>query len=362
MGAPMAGVSGAKLAFETCRAGGLGFIAAGHLNSKEAFKQLEHEIEIFKELAAKAKANGDEGGQYPLCIGFISHSTFKEELGWNFVQHLLEDYEPDVVQFFAPAVSYPPPGVKAKIIVSNTVKLCQSYGCKVVAQVGSVKEAIEALDCGVDCIVAQGSEAGGHGIRRDLGNGTLSLTSTLVKIAEQKKRKIPVLAAGGIVDGRGLVAALALGADGVVLGTRLWASNEAAGPKAYKMALVETRSCDDVVRTQVFDMISNSYNTTKWPAPYDSSGVLRNLVTDAWDTKLNELESEILYPSNGSNIAAKFRKAAEGQRIDTACVYSGQGVGEIMSIEPAYGIIQKIQREAAESMTRLQRVCLPRDD
>jgi NAD(P)H-dependent flavin oxidoreductase YrpB (nitropropane dioxygenase family) len=67
-----------------------------------------------------------------------------------------------VVQFFAPAVSYPPPGVKAKINVPNIVKLCQSYGCKVVAQVGSVKEGIEALDAGVDCLVVQGSEAGGQ--------------------------------------------------------------------------------------------------------------------------------------------------------------------------------------------------------
>ena len=89
----MAGVSGAKLAFETCRAGGLGFIAAGHLNSKEAFKELEHEIETFKELAASASESKREN--YPLCIGFIGHSTFKEELGWNLVQHLLEDYEPD---------------------------------------------------------------------------------------------------------------------------------------------------------------------------------------------------------------------------------------------------------------------------
>jgi IMP dehydrogenase / GMP reductase domain len=96
MGAPMADVSGAKLAFETCRAGGLGFIAAGHLNSKEAFKKLEHEIEVFKKLAAEASGNGENGErQYPLCIGFIGHSTFKEELGWNLVQHLLEDYEPD---------------------------------------------------------------------------------------------------------------------------------------------------------------------------------------------------------------------------------------------------------------------------
>jgi NAD(P)H-dependent flavin oxidoreductase YrpB (nitropropane dioxygenase family) len=97
MGAPMADVSGAELAFETCRAGGLGFIAAGHLNNKEAFKRLEQEIATFKGLAASEAGNGNEGEErhFPLCIGFISHSTFKEAMGWNFVQHLLEDYEPD---------------------------------------------------------------------------------------------------------------------------------------------------------------------------------------------------------------------------------------------------------------------------
>jgi NAD(P)H-dependent flavin oxidoreductase YrpB (nitropropane dioxygenase family) len=95
MGAPMAGVSGAKLAFETCKAGGLGFIAAGHLNSKESFKNLEHEIQTFHDLVSSS-SNEDEGDErYPLCIGFIGHSTFKSEVGWNYVQNVLEDYEPD---------------------------------------------------------------------------------------------------------------------------------------------------------------------------------------------------------------------------------------------------------------------------
>jgi nitronate monooxygenase len=185
------------------------------------------------------------------------------------------------------------------------------------------------------------------------------LTARLVILAQERKRKIPVLAAGGIVDGRGLVAALGLGADGVVLGTRLWASEEAIGPKAYKNALVEARSCDDVVRTQVFDLIWNSFRTTIWPAPYDSSGVLRNRMTHEWDTKLHELANEIVHPSNGSNVVIKFKKAVESQRPDFACVYSGQGVGEISSIEPAYSIVQKIEKEAIESLMKLQTVLLP---
>jgi NAD(P)H-dependent flavin oxidoreductase YrpB (nitropropane dioxygenase family) len=93
MGAPMADVSGAKLAFETTRAGGLGFIAAGHLNSKEAFRSLEHEIGTFRDLVASSVEGEDR--TFPLCIGFIGHSTFKEELGWNLMQKLLEDYKPD---------------------------------------------------------------------------------------------------------------------------------------------------------------------------------------------------------------------------------------------------------------------------
>jgi nitronate monooxygenase len=201
-----------------------------------------------------------------------------------------------------------------------------------------------------------------HGIRRDIGNGTLSLTAGLVKLVQERKRKIPVLAAGGIVDGRGLVAALGLGADGVVLGTRLWASEEAIGPKAYKKALVEAESCDDVVRTQVFDMICNSFRTTKWPAPYDSSGVLRNRMTHEWDTKLHELANEIDYPSNGLDVAMKWTKAVEGQRPDSACIYSGQGVGEISSIEPAYDIVKMIEKEATESLMKLQNVFLPCED
>jgi nitronate monooxygenase len=365
MGAPMAGVSGAALAFETTKAGGLGFIAAGHLNSIDSFKELEKQIQKYRELAASASASPeDDNGEgktkhYPLAIGFIGHSTFSDELGWNLMENILEDYEPDVVQFFAPAIAYPPPSIKERIQSSNIVKLCQSYGCMVVAQVGSVHDGIEALDAGVDCLVAQGSEAGGHGIRRDGGNGTLNITAHLVKLAKERKRRIPVLAAGGIVDGKGLVSALALGADGVVLGTRLWASIEAQGPQSYKDALVATKSCDDVVRTQVFDTIWNSYRSTKWPSPFDSSGVLRNEMTEQWDVLIPELRKELESASPSRNVAKALQEAEEGQQVRTACVYSGQGVGEIDSIDHAYDIVKRIEHEATETLTLLQGMCSP---
>jgi nitronate monooxygenase len=181
-------------------------------------------------------------------------------------------------------------------------------------------------------------------------------------LAQQRKRKIPVLAAGGIVDGSGLVAALGLGADGVVLGTRLWASEEATGSRADKNALVDAKSCDDVVRTEVFDMINNSYKSIKWPAPYDSSGVLRNEITKEWDHRLSELKTQLTNPSNGLNVARVLQKAVDGRHVGSSFVYCGQGVGEISAIEPAYDIVSKIEKDAAATLSKLLSVFVPHDD
>mmetsp|Transcript_5527 Transcript_5527/g.13140 ORF Transcript_5527/g.13140 Transcript_5527/m.13140 type:complete len:219 (+) Transcript_5527:694-1350(+) len=203
-----------------------------------------------------------------------------------------------------------------------------------------------------------------HGIRRDLGNSTMSLTARLVRLAQERERRIPILAAGGIVDGRNLLAALSLGADGVVLGTRLWASQEALGSTAYKNALANAGSCDDVVRTRVFDTINNFYRQTKWPYPFDSSGTLRNDTTEAWDTSIPELEAEL----NSSKLASsaeeaslvkKLNEAEKEERTSEGCVYSGQGVGEIDSIDPAFDIVQQIESDAIESLSKLEDV-LPR--
>jgi len=340
MGAPMLGPSGGHLAAETCRAGGLGFLAAGHLNSKESLHSLEQEIDIFKELC---------NDEFPLCIGFIGHSTFATEQGWSLFENVLEDYSPMAIQIFAPAIAYMNNDSRTSV-----VQLAHSYGCKVIAQVGCEDDGVQALNEGVDCVIAQGTEAGGHGVRREHGCGTLSLTSRLVKRA---KGKTPVLAAGGIVDGSGLMAALSLGADGVVLGTRLWASKEAKGPAVYKDAMVAAASADQIVRTQAFDVIWNSYRETKWPAPFDSSGVLRNKLIDTWDDKISELRKEVESGEN-SKVVKELKAASAAQDTDYSCVFSGKGVASIGSIEPTFDIITNIEKEAVESLKRVNSVTL----
>jgi nitronate monooxygenase len=332
------GVACAELAAETCRAGGLGFLAAGHFNSKEALHAVEKEIEIFKAIS---------DGKYPLCIGFISHSTFGSQPGWDLFENLLENCEPDVVQFFAGSVLSPRGNMDA-------VKIAQSYGCKVIMQVCTVEEGKAAFGYGADAICAQGSEAGGHGIRRELGCGTLSLVAELVELSAKQKKPISILAAGGITNGKDLAAALTLGADGVVLGTRLWASTEAKGPQTFKDALVAAKSADDVVRTRAFDTISNSYNAIKWPVPYDSSGVLRNKLTKDWDDD-DKLVKTLSSPE-GTAIFTASQRATQTNNLDYACVYSGKGVGRIKSIEPAHDIIMRIEAEAVESIRQLEKV------
>lgn len=334
------GASGGLLAAEVCRAGGLGFIAAGHLNSKEALHDLELEIKLFRELS------GDD--DLPLCVGFIGHSTFATEQGWNLFENVLEDFQPKVVQLFAPAISYMKEDTKS----NSVVQLAHSYGCKVIAQVGCENDGIKALEEGVDCLIAQGTEAGGHGLRRELGCGTLTLTSRLVKRA---KGRVPVLAAGGIMDGDGLVAALSLGADGVVLGTRLWASDEAKGGSTYKDALVAATSADQVVRTQAFDTIWNSYKMTKWPKPYDSSGAQRNRITESWDERISDLEKRVKNPMESPTVE-EFKAASAANDLDFDCVFSGKGVATIDSILPAFDIITNIEKEARESLSRLNTI------
>ena len=173
------------------------------------------------------------------------------------------------------------------------------------------------------------------------------------------------MAAGGIVDGRSLVAALSLGADGVVLGTRLWASQEALGSSAYKDALTSAGSCDDVVRTRVFDTICNSHRQTKWPHPFDSSGALRNDTTDAWDTAIPELEVALNSNKRSSSgadevsLVERLNKAEKEELPSEGCVYCGEGVGEINSIDPAYDIVQQIEIDAMESLSNLKNV-MPR--
>lgn len=401
VGAPMAGHAGGLLAAAVCRAGGLGFIGCGHAladndDADKGMREMEHQIDVFRQAERQHQAaesagmssspattltntkttTKTTGNSYPLCLGFIGYSTVGTATGWDRLADVLQKYQPAVVQFFAPAVTTEHNNAHGR----SNVAFVQNYGALVYAQVGTVQDALQALEAGVDAIIVQGSEAGGHGLRRECGNSTLSLAAAVIaKVRGGKERaaanylphaattttttmttitknidQIPILAAGGIVDGSTMAAALALGCDGVVLGTRLCASHESMS--TFKQELVDAGSCDDVGRTCTFDWIQNTYSAYPWPEPYDSVGALRNSTSRTWEGRQAELAAALKSPDDSdkdSSWIETFQNSARERNADIAPILAGQGVGLIDEIISATAIVTNISNSAADIIRNL---------
>ena len=340
----MAGVSGGLLAARVCKAGGLGMIAAGHFQD---ISKLEKEIQIFQEemknIPATDTTTDDRSHSQQqsadLSIGFIGFSALSTPNGWKDYEYILKHHRPKAVQFFAPSIIHQP-----NDDLSN-VQLAHEYNTQFIAQVGSISEAKEAIRHKVDAIICQGSEAGGHGLRRELGSSTMALASQVSKMTT-----IPVLAAGGIVNGKHLASALCV-CDGASMGTRFWASKESIGNPKLQQELIKDNSCDDVVRTTMFDQIQNELSSIMWPHPYHSIGALRNQTSLEWEGKTaQELQNAI----DKTELLDEYKSAQKASDPCVVCILSGEGVGEIDHIEEAYDVTLRIEKEAIDSINRLQ--------
>jgi len=221
-------------------------------------------------------------------------------------------------------------------------------GVRVFEQIGSVDAAKRAADGGVDVVVAQGLEAGGH-------NYATLPTVALVPAVVDAVTPALVLAAGGIADGRGLAAALMLGADGAWVGTRLVATAESAAHDGYKARLV-TACGTDTVRTAMFGPENPSFNPTR---------VLRNRVVEQWQDRVGEIPAdtstlpvigtmnlggELVEMHKFSNLVP-MRGLTTGD-LDEMALLAGQGVGVVDAIEPAAKVIAEMTAQAREMLTR----------
>jgi nitronate monooxygenase len=173
--------------------------------------------------------------------------------------------------------------------------------------------------------VAQGTEAGGHGSRR--------ATLPLVPAVADAVAPVPVLAAGGITDGRGVAAALMLGAQGAVVGTRFCATPEALYPDWAKKQLVEGGG-DETSRTRVFDIARG----LDWPGPY-TGRALRNAFTDAWDGREEELRAS-------AQAREQFALGHQAGDPDVGLVWAGEGTDLITAVEPAGELVSQIIAQA----------------
>lgn len=210
--------------------------------------------------------------------------------------------------------------------------------------VGSAEEARKAVDAGVDVVVAQGWEAGGH----VWGEVT---TLALVPRVVDAVGSAPVIAAGGIADGRGIVAAFALGASGVWMGTRFLLAEEAFVSHEYRTAIIDAVETD-TVHSELFDV--------GWPdAPHRT---LRNSTITNWEDAGRPNpperpgENECIARHHGTEVLRYSDMPPladmEGD-LEALALYAGQGVGLVDAVKPAAEIVQDLVREASETVTRL---------
>ena len=206
------------------------------------------------------------------------------------------------------------------------VAAAHAAGVKVFAQVQTLADALRAAQAGVDVIIAQGGEAGGHA-----GSiGTFALLPAVVDAVAP----IPVVAAGGIADGRGLAAALMLGAQGAWLGTRFVASSEWGG-QAWKQQAILAATTDDTVQTSLYDRLLDR------PFPEGiRDRVVRNAFITQWQGNTREVDS------SNHTLQEQVRRAGERGDTTIAGVSAGVSAGLITTAHPAADIVHTIVREA----------------
>jgi len=216
----------------------------------------------------------------------------------------------------------------------DVIRQCHDGGVLVASMCGKVRHALAAVEAGCDLVIAQGTEAGGH-------TGTVATMPLVPQVVDAVEGRVPVVAAGGIFDGRGLAAALALGADGVWLGTRFVATPEARAVAGYKDALVRTAE-DGTVISRGF------------------TGKTLRAVRNRWTQHVEEHPEELRRFPEQIMLAAQANAIHLGGDEDTPdvdpeleCYPAGQGVGAIEALVPAGEIVASIVAEADAVLARV---------
>ncbi|MDQ6691776.1 MAG: nitronate monooxygenase [Candidatus Dormibacteraeota bacterium] len=294
----MAGASGARLVAAVSQAGGLGLLAGSTL----APAALEAEIAGIRELTS-----------LPFGVNLLLWSA---------------SYKVETVLAQQPAVLSTAWGNP-----SPYIEVAHEAGALVVHMVHDVPGAIAASMAGVDLIVAQGHEGGGH-----VG---LQSTFTLLPQVVDAVGDIPVVAAGGIADGRGLAAALALGAEGVLMGTRFLATVEAPIPDGWKRSILEAGG-----HQTVYSPVIDIANEAAWPSPA-AARAIRNAFLDRWVGKEDEVRER------SSQLGRELAAAKRSDDRDEMAMLAGEAVGLINDLPTAAEVVERIVREAEALLPQL---------
>jgi len=295
--APMGGSAGGALATAVSRGGGFGMVGAGG-GDREL---LDRELPIVA-----------SGTDQPWGVGFL---TWAIEGGA--VERALE-YGPRAVM-----LSFGDP--------SPYVEVIRRAGAALIIQATDLEEAWQAVGLGADVIVAQGTEAGGHGARR--GRSTLPFVPVVVDLAGS----LPVLAAGGIADGRGIAAALALGAAGALVGTRFQATTEALVDPATIQAIVEGRG-EDTERSGVLDIVRGS----RWPSQY-TARTLGHPHLDRWRGREADLVGD-------ARARQDYQTDVAQGAIPALPAWAGEAIDLITDVPSASDLVTTLAAQAAAAL------------
>ena len=302
-------VAQAELAAAVSEAGGLGVVGAGTSMEPD---EMGEQIRLVRSLTAKPFGVDILFGTVKAKGGEVVRYT-------DAVRGLLEVVLEERVPVLISGLGSP----------RDVVPEAHERGIVVMSVVGAVRHAVKAVGDGVDAVIASGSDGGGHVGRV----GTAVLIPAVVDAVD-----VPVLAGGGLADGRGLAAALALGAQGVWLGTRFIATKEAAAHENYKDRIAEIGEDDTVVSR------AHSGKPCR---------MIRNQFTDSWAEREDEIEGYPLQAIRVGNNASR-RGRLEGD-VENGVLPAGQSVGLIRDVQGAGEVVRRIVREAEEVIERLRR-------
>ncbi|PLB36692.1 nitronate monooxygenase [Aspergillus candidus] len=332
--APMLNISLPALAISVSTAGGLGFLAAGFDVSN-----LEQKLSDAANLAAQPTSplnkHYADTGILPIGVGFINW-------GADLTQSIaaVEKYKPCAVWLFAPEDQ--PAGLIPWV---ERVRAATDGQTQIWVQVGAVCEAVAVAETlRPDVLVVQGADAGGHGLARSASVVTL-VPEVVDALDARGLGTVPVLAAGGVVDGRGVAAALALGACGAVMGTRFLASEEANVARGYRDEILRAEDGGvSTVRSTVYDGVRGIHG---WPQRYDGRGVINRSYVDAVEGGMSAVENQRLYVS-------ELEKGDAGWGPDgRLTTYAGTGVGLVREALPAGEVVRSVRLGAIDIVKRI---------
>ncbi|KIW30704.1 uncharacterized protein PV07_02412 [Cladophialophora immunda] len=311
--APMGGFAGGHLASAVTKSGGLGMIGA--IMSDD----LEKELGI---AADELKATAEASHTLPIGVGLLPFIVKAES-----VLPILKRYQPAVVWLFA--------AKELDDYATWSAGIRESCpNSRVWIQVGSVSAAVEiAQTAKPDALVMQGADAGGHGFERGA-----SIVSVLPEVADALQAKglgnIPLLASGGIADARGAAAALALGASGVVIGTRFLAAKETKVPPGYReLVLAAKDGAQSTIRSKLFDSVAGP---NIWPAAYDG----RSLVTESYADHVRGIDIKEIREKHNEAVTQEDGGFGKSNRAN---VWAGTGVGLVNKMQNAADIVEEVR-------------------